>query len=80
MTEQPTGGGPPEPQAKTPWSPKPTNLFAALILAAVIIWNITLDAHSDTYDGSYVTYGLVIGLCGVLGFDLSRFWPGGRDK
>lgn len=57
-----------------PLTPEPRNLIAALILAGVLVFNIQVKGDS------YVTYGLVIGLCGVLGFDLSRFWPGGRDR
>lgn len=63
---------PTEDPALPPLAPKPTALLAALIVAGVLVYNISVDGDS------YVTYGLVIGLCGVLGFDLSRFWPWGR--
>jgi hypothetical protein len=65
---------PPPAQHPPPLEPKPTTLLAALIVAGVLVFNI--GVHGD----SYVTYGLVVGLCGVLGFDLSRFWPWGRDR
>lgn len=74
VTEPPT---PPD-EEREPLAPRPSTLIAALIVAAVLVYNLNLDAGSDTYDGAKVTYGLVIGLCGVLGFDLSRFWPGGK--
>lgn len=80
MPEPPTPAGPTPPDDREPLAPKPTTLLAALILAGVLVYNIQVDASSDAYQGSYVTYGLVVGLCGVLGFDLSRFWPWGRDK
>jgi hypothetical protein len=63
-----------------PIAPRPTTLIAGLIIAAVLVYNLKLDAASETYNGSWLTYSLAIGLCGVLGFDLSRFWPGGRDR
>lgn len=79
MADPPTQPTPPgEPPSPEPLAPKPVTLLAAVIVAVVLIYNLHLDASSDTYDGSKVTYGLVIGLCGVLGFDLSRFWPWGR--
>lgn len=65
---------------KQPVAPKPTTLLAALIVAAVLVYNLYLDAGSETYDGSRLTYGLVFGMLFILGVDLSRFWPGGKDK
>lgn len=69
-----------EPQHDMPIAPRPTTLLAALIIAAVLIYNLRLDAMSDSYDGSKITYALVFGMLFILGVDLSRFWPGGRGK
>lgn len=77
MTETPQAPAE-KPTPDPPHSPKPSNLLAAVILAVVCIWNITIDGQAGDYEGSKVTYGLVIGICMVLGYDLSRFWPGGR--
>lgn len=72
---------PPEPDKHhDPIAPKPTTLLAALIIAGVLVYNLRLDAMSETYDGAKFTYALVFGMLFVLGVDLSRFWPGGRGK
>ncbi len=78
--EQDPGQKPPEDDHGQPIAPRPTTLLAGLIIAGVLIYNLSLDAGSETYNGAYLTYGLAVGLCGVLGFDLSRYWPGGRGK
>lgn len=67
-------------QRPDPTPIKPITLAAALIIAGVIVYNLRLDAMSDSYDGSKVTYALVFGMLFILGVDLSRFWPGGRGK
>jgi hypothetical protein len=78
---EPAAEKPPEPTTdQRPIAPRPTTLIAGLIIAGVLVYNLKLDAASETYNGSWLTYSLAIGLCGVLGFDLSRFWPGGRDR
>ena len=75
MTE-PTDPGPD--QAPGTVTPKPTNVLAGLILAGVLVYNMTLDFLSDTYDGAYLSYGLIVGLCGVLGWDLARVFTRGE--
>lgn len=70
----------PDDEQNKPVAPKPTTLLAALIVAAVLVYNLYLDAGSESYDGAKLTYGLVFGMLFILGVDLSRFWPGGKDK
>lgn len=73
VAETPT----PAPRSPPPGAPKPTTLLAALIIAGVLVYNLQLDASSDSYDGSKLTYALAIGMLLVLGVDLGRFW---RDR
>lgn len=71
MPEKP----PPDTTSVPPPPLSPFNLIAALIIAVVLIYNLKLNADpTSDYDGDYVTYGLVIGLCLTLGVDISRVW------
>lgn len=73
-TAAPPAGHPPEPPPKPP-TLSPGNLFAACILAVPLIVNMWLNADANNgYDGDYVTYGLVLGICLVLGVDISKIF------
>lgn len=75
VTQPPTVPDPPAPPPeRPPFTPRPPNLVLAVLLFGVLIYIVTLDAHSETYDASYATYGLIITIAGILGVDLTRFW------
>lgn len=75
-TEPATPAQPPPPP---PPPLRPINLGAALIIAVLLIYNVHADAASTDYDGAYVTYGLIGGMCLALGLDVSKIWRG-RDR
>lgn len=62
-------------------APKPGALAVALLLVALLFFNIYLDSRPETdYDGKYVTFAVVGLIAGILGVDLSRFWRGKGDQ
>jgi hypothetical protein len=67
----------PEPEeSPPPLSPKPGNLAIAVLLVGLLFFNLYLDAQAGSYDGKYLTFGVIGLIAAVLGVDLSRFWRG----
>jgi hypothetical protein len=80
MTHDP-GGPPPQVPAtpqppEPPLSPKPGNLAIAFALVLLLFFNIYLDSQPGSYDGKYLTFGVIALIAAVLGVDVSRFWRG----
>lgn len=73
MTDEP---GKHRGETPAPLAPKPGSLIIALVLVGGLIYNLRLDAASDTYDGKYFTFAIVALIAAILGVDVSRFWRG----
>lgn len=71
----------PEPSPPSPpLAPKPGNLAVAVLLVLLLFANLYFDAQPGEYDGKYLTFADIALIAAVLGVDVSRFWPGGKDS